>query len=614
MKFFRLSLNAKLAAINLLLACALLAVVAVAWRHLPSGDDAAGAALLSRAQRSTQNADMMHDALHSDVLAALLASQTPSREREHVQQSLRENAREFRAELAALRSMPLESSLKPILDAANQAGTEYVERAEGMGALALSDAPKANAQHPAFDQSFETTKQALAKQMEQIAQHLDAANAEARRASEDARRWLLAAALATVIGGWIGVAAIARSIRRSLTGLRDVARDVAAGNLERRSELKGRDEVGELAASVNQKADTLHQMIERMRSAADRGTFGSQLVAALDMADSEPQALAVVQRAMGEIAPGHAMELLLAGSSDAHLERAAEHPQAGAPGCGVDSPFACVAVRRGHAVRFDNSEALDACPKLRGRFGSAVAAHCVPVSFMGRALGVLHASGPVEASLPAAAVERLVTLGTHVGGRIGTVRAFARTQLQASTDALTGLHNRRSVEARMHELARARQPSSLVMADLDHFKRLNDTHGHPAGDEALRAFADVVRENMRHHDLAGRWGGEEFAFVLVHADAQNALQWAERLRERLALALQGRSAPSFTASFGVAESSGSTTIEALVAAAGRALYQAKAQGRDRAVLAATDSDDVPPPTRHSEAVAAVDVQQLAVTA
>jgi diguanylate cyclase (GGDEF)-like protein len=610
-KFARLSLTAKLAAINLLLAAALLAVVAVAWRHLPSGDDAAEVAQLARAQRATQNADMMHDALHADVLAALLASQQPSRDRERVQRSLRENAQEFHAELAALAGMTLAPALRPQLDAAHGAGIAYVDQAEQMVRLALTDAPRALAQHDAFDHAFEAAKTALGAQTALIASQLDQANAEARRATEDARRWLLAAAVATVLGGWLGVAAIARSIRRSLMGLRDVAQAVAAGELDRRSDQKGRDEVGQLASSVNQMADGLHQMIDRMRADAERGAFGTQLAAALDMADSEPQAHAVVERAMLRIAAQQPMELLLADSSGAHLERAAQHPVAGAPGCGVDSPFACVAVRRGHAVSFAHSDALDACPKLRERAEGERSATCVPVTFMGRALGVLHASGPVGAALDSDAVGRIVTLGTQVGVRIGTVRAFERTQLQASTDSLTGLDNRRSVEARLRELVRRRQPLAFVMADLDHFKRLNDTHGHQAGDEALRAFADVVRESLRQHDLAARWGGEEFAFVLQHADAAQALVWVERLRARLANALQRRSAPAFTASFGVAESSAGMTLEALVATADGALYRAKSEGRDRGVVAGGPELALASIPRQSEQRAAVDLQQLA---
>src|SRR5207248_4830344 len=137
------------------------------------------------------------------------------------------------------------------------------------------------------------------------------------------------------------------------------------------------------------------------------------------------------------------MELLLSDSSRANLERAAASPTVGAPGCPVSSPYSCVAVRRGQPVEFDSSEALNACPKLRNRPSGPCSAACVPVSFMGRALGVLHATGPEGQPLDSQQVAQLTTLATQAGARIGTVRAFERTQLQASTDSLTGLVNRR---------------------------------------------------------------------------------------------------------------------------------------------------------------------------
>jgi len=610
-KFSHLPLTTKLTAINLLLVAALLSVVAVAWRHLPADGAASEVAQLGRAQRATQNADMLHDALHADVLQALLVGQLPGDARDEARKSVQANAQEFRAELAALDSMDLGLELKPQIDGTREVALAYVQEAEHLVHLALEDRRAALLAMPQFEEAFDRAKHALAAQTSLVARTLDEAHEQARADTDAARRWLLIAALATVLAGGVGVALIARSIRRSLMALRDVAQGVAAGDLGRRSLRPGHDEVGQLAAAIDKMAGNLQDMIERMRTDAERGTFGAALVRALDMADSEPQAHEVATRAMALVSPTHAMELLLADSSEAHLERAAEHPSAGAPGCSVDSPFSCLAVRRGHAVAFPDSEALDACPKLRGRASGPVAAACVPVTFMGRALGVVHACAPREQALPADAIDRLTALGTQLGSRVGTVRAFERTQLQASTDALTGLPNRRSVEARMRELMRTRTPFAFVMADLDRFKQLNDTHGHQAGDEALRAFADVVREGVRQHDVAGRWGGEEFAFVLEKADAAQAEQWVARLRERLAQALQRRSAPLFTASFGIADATLAQTAEELVAAADAALYRAKADGRDRGVVAVLPLVGAAV-ARQSEQRAALDPQRLAV--
>ena len=101
---------------------------------------------------------------------------------------------------------------------------------------------------------------------------------------------------------------------------------------------------------------------------------------------------------------------------------------------------------------FDSSQDLNACPHLRGRASGACSAVCVPVSFMGRALGVLHTTGPAGTPLPAEKIAQLTTLAGQAGARIGTVRAFEKTQLQASTDGLTGLVNRRTLEKKLRGL------------------------------------------------------------------------------------------------------------------------------------------------------------------
>lgn len=594
-RLVRLSLTTKLAAINLLLVTSLVAVAAFAWRMLPTDRGAAAEVVqLGRAQRANQNADMLHDALHADVLRALLAGQLASVSREDVMRRLHDNATEFRAELDLVAALPKAMALGASFDATREAGADYLEQAEATAQLALTDRPAALARITQFDSSFESAKKALAEQTEQLSRAVEGAHANANRAADDARRWLLVAAAIAVIVGWSCVALIARSIRHSLTELRDIAGDIAAGQLDRRSDRIGADEVGQLGESINCMAGNLQAMILRMRTEAERGAFGSDLGEAMDMADSEPQAYGVIARTMALVSPNHKMELLIADSSDAHLERAAEHPSAGAPGCGVDASFACISVRRGHALNFAHSEALNACPKLRERGAGPISAACVPVTFMGRALGVLHASGSVEQPLDEVQFARLAALGLQAGGRIGTVRAFERTQLQASTDALTGLPNRRTLEQRMHRMKLGGKPFVLVMCDLDHFKRLNDTHGHPAGDDALRIFADVVRNCMREHDLASRWGGEEFAFVLVDADEDRTLRWTQRVREQLAQTLSSRSKPAFTASFGIAESSAGHTVEALVRLADAALYRAKSAGRDRTAVAARGAADEEP--------------------
>ncbi|HWG09485.1 MAG TPA: diguanylate cyclase [Solirubrobacteraceae bacterium] len=315
----------------------------------------------------------------------------------------------------------------------------------------------------------------------------------------------------------------------------------------------------------------------------ERDKFGGQLIEALEMADEESAAYDVVQRAMSEISPATPMELLLSDSSRAHLKRVAISASAGAPQCPVESPFSCAAVRRGSAVVFESSEALNACPKLRGRESGPCSAACVPVGFMGRALGVLHVTAAEGAPPSALAVEQLTLLATQAGARIGTVRAFERSQLQAATDGLTGLPNRRTTQTHLRGLLKGGHDFALALADLDEFKKLNDKHGHEAGDRALRLFAQVCQSVLRDHDVVARWGGEEFVLVLPELERQGALLVLERIRERLAESHVG-SHPRFTASFGLTDSTQAASIEQLLQIADTALYDAKAAGRDRIVV------------------------------
>jgi diguanylate cyclase (GGDEF)-like protein/PAS domain S-box-containing protein len=328
---------------------------------------------------------------------------------------------------------------------------------------------------------------------------------------------------------------------------------------------------------------------EELTRQAQRDNFGSQLVEALEMADEEDATYDVVQRAMVEISAVSPMELLLSDSSRANLERAAVNPDSGAPGCPVQSPFSCVAVRRGNPVVFESSEALNACPKLRDRPGGPCSAACVPVGFMGRALGVLHATGPEGEPLDANQVAQLTTLATQAGARIGTVRAFEKTQLQASTDALTGLSNRRTLERHLRDLLGGERPFAIVLADLDHFKQLNDRNGHGAGDRALRVFAQTAERALRDGDQIARWGGEEFMIALPDVDRHDAVAVVERIQASLADAHNGGH-PPFTASFGITDSTCGRSLEELFHLADLGLYASKEGGRNRLTVSESAPD------------------------
>lgn len=171
--------------------------------------------------------------------------------------------------------------------------------------------------------------------------------------------------------------------------------------------------------------------------------------------------------------------------------------------------------------------------------------------------------------------------------------AYARLKRKADLDGLTGLFNRRSFDARLAmELKRHmrhRESFSLVLADLDDFKAVNDTFGHQAGDAALKLVAQILGSDLRDTDMVARYGGEEFALILPHTGQTQAWMLAERLRREVAGARlrHGGRDVSLSMSVGVAgfAPGEAVTEAALIQAADKALYEAKAAGKNRVVVA-----------------------------
>lgn len=323
----------------------------------------------------------------------------------------------------------------------------------------------------------------------------------------------------------------------------------------------------------------------RRDAQARRQEFETSLANALEMAEGEDEVIEVVERAFAQTLTESPVELLLADNSHAHLSRMAiSSPTGEPPMCTVDSPDRCPAARRAQVQKFADSDALDACPKLRGRALGRCSAVCVPVSIMGRTVGVIHATGRPDESFEEPTVQDLATLANLAGARIGLLRMVADTQMQASTDSLTGLLNRRSLENKVRALRNDRTSFALVMADLDHFKQLNDTFGHETGDRALRLFSQTLSSSLRGQDLVSRHGGEEFAVVLPLCSAFDAEAILEKVRANLEVAVAAAGLPVVTASFGVVDAHDDEELTDVLARADAALFQAKHDGRNRIVV------------------------------
>jgi len=188
----------------------------------------------------------------------------------------------------------------------------------------------------------------------------------------------------------------------------------------------------------------------------------------------------------------------------------------------------------------------------------------------------------------------LQTLIGHIQTSLSTALRYDRIRREVVTDPLTNLYNRRFFEQRAQEeierSIRHHVPMTLLMLDIDHFKRINDTYGHQTGDRVLQSVAQYLRESVRQTDICARYGGEEFILLLPATPGRNAVFLADRLRRGLGdLMHTGLGLPSHesvTVSGGVATCPrDATDVEGLIAAADAALYQAKDGGRNRIVRA-----------------------------
>jgi diguanylate cyclase (GGDEF)-like protein len=487
----------------------------------------------------------------------------------------------LRAQLELTWALQATPEVASITDSLRQPAAKYFESAESyVHESAAGGTAWSFAELEPRRQALETSIRDAMTRMRSVLQRVETRVIDEASRSAVVTRWVIAGGVFAAMLASVMMWALARSIRNSILAVGEVAQALAAGDMDNRCDTHGSDEVAGLSRMINLLADTMQGMLTRLRSEAGRSSFSNQLVEALEMADSEAEADRVIARAMGAISDVHPMELLLADSSRAHLERACVHPKNGSPNCGVESPYSCIAVRRGHPQIFPDAEALNACPKLLGRMGGSISAACVPVNFMGRALGVLHVTGAKGKPPNPEQIAQLTALGVHAGTRIGTLRAFERSQLQASTDSLTGLTNRRAAEEVLGNLFAVDSAFAFVMADLDFFKRLNDTQGHEAGDRALKLFAETARSVVRDRDHVVRWGGEEFALLLPGANAERAAEVVGRLRVALAQAHLLSGSPVFTASFGISDSTMTRERETLIRLADEALYRSKQAGRD----------------------------------
>jgi len=266
----------------------------------------------------------------------------------------------------------------------------------------------------------------------------------------------------------------------------------------------------------------------------------------------------------------------------------------------VFTPDECWALRRGkrHIVQ-DKRGDLFCQHVIRNNLELPTSYVCVPLIAQGEALGVLHlhktppASGALSDSLLALAV----SVAEHAALALANLKLRETLHNQSIRDPLTRLFNRRymeeSLEREMQRALRQRKPLSVIMLDIDHFKRYNDVYGHAAGDAVLQALGQMLSMQIRAEDIACRYGGEEFTLILPESSLEVAHQRAEHIREKaqvLPVQHQGRKLETITLSLGVATfPEHGHALQQLLQIADAALYRAKQTGRNRVVLAETPS-------------------------
>lgn len=217
----------------------------------------------------------------------------------------------------------------------------------------------------------------------------------------------------------------------------------------------------------------------------------------------------------------------------------------------------------------------------------------VPIASEGDTLGVIAVAKKIPGAFPAVTERMLTVISSHAAVAIRNAQLYQASQQLAITDGLTGVYNRRyfqrQLEAEFRRAPRFGYSIALMLIDIDHFKRFNDTHGHLLGDQVLRSVGQILRDSTRETDVVARYGGEEFAVILPETTCEQALEVAKRIRKNLARHPfwgRGQTPVQVTASIGIAARPASEIKpEELIDVADAALYEAKHGGRDRVCAA-----------------------------
>jgi diguanylate cyclase (GGDEF)-like protein len=265
----------------------------------------------------------------------------------------------------------------------------------------------------------------------------------------------------------------------------------------------------------------------------------------------------------------------------------------------VFAPDECWALRRGRIYLVQDTGTELPCHHVATLRRSSLPYLCVPMMAQGEALGVLHlAANEAQAHLTEAQQRLAQAVAEQLSLALANLKLRETLRLQSIRDVLTGLFNRRYLEETLEReilrAARNKGPLGVIICDIDHFKRFNDTFGHEAGDVLLHELGNYLLTRTRGADIACRYGGEEFTLVLTEASLEATRRRAEELRvgiSNLRVQYRGQPLGPITFSLGVAVfPDHGLNRDALLRTADAALYRAKAEGRDRVAVGTTTEE------------------------
>ena len=424
------------------------------------------------------------------------------------------------------------------------------------------------------------------------------------------RRYYYALVLSLVFGtagGLLGMRLFALGVTRRIRHLSENAEQLAIGK-PAPHQTTSHDEIGQLSTELSRASGLLRareaeltQVNDALRLKYDELTHRhhqvillNQLATGLQAAVSVEASFDVFQEKVTALCPETSGGLYLFDEAENLYRQALSWGES--PSEGTFSPHQCLVPHGGQHYIYGSAFAHTYCNHLTTPYPKM--SLCCALNVQDRPLGILYLAG--DTALADNTRTILGAMADRFSLSLINLRLRDSLLQQAIRDSLTGLYNRRyledTLEREMQRARRSAQSLSLLIADIDHFKRINDTYGHKGGDEVLKAFGQLLSTTFRAQDIPCRYGGEEFVMVLPETDLNDARRRAEELTRQvrsLKLPIDERSLDSLSVSVGVATyPEHGRTPQLLLSSADNAMYEAKNLGRDRVVMARTLEQDL----------------------